>query len=104
MVANRERGRLLLAHSIYKNNQELITKMEDNLQQIKHEIQNELKNPNLGERDEQLWTLFARKAIEQLEHTTMAKVPYWERRRTISSLCYVSTYFTYISTVGFMVL
>ena len=97
MVANRERGSPLLAHSIYKNNQELITRMEDNLQQMQHEIQNKLKNPNLGERDRQLWTLFACKAIEQLEHTTMAKVAYRERRRTCSSLCYVSTYI-YIGT------
>ena len=61
--------------------------MEDNLQQIQHEIQNELKNPNLGERDKQLWTLFACKAIEQLQHITMAKVAYRERSTTVDPVC-----------------
>ena len=44
--------------------------------------QNELRNPNLGDTGKQLWTLFARKTLEQLEPNTEARVTEREKRKT----------------------
>ena len=56
--------------------------MENNLQQLKHELQNKLRNPSLGDTDNQLWTLFAHKTLEQLEPNTEARVTERENRKT----------------------
>ena len=48
-----EAGLSLLTRAI-KTNEELITRMENNLQQVKNEPQNKLRNPNLGDMDKQL--------------------------------------------------
>ena len=63
---------LSLQTTAIKTNEELVTKMENNLQQLKNELQNKPTNPSLGDTDKQLWTLFAHKTLEQLEPATEA--------------------------------
>ena len=64
-----EEAGLLLLTTVIKTNEELITRMENNIQQLKNELQNKLRNPSLGDTDKQLWTMFAHKTLEQLEST-----------------------------------
>ena len=68
--------------SFLTTNEELITRMENNLQQLKHELQNKLRNPSLGDTDKHLWTLFVHKTLEQLELNTEARVTEREKRKT----------------------
>jgi len=56
--------------------------MENNLQQLKNELQNEPRNPSLGDMDKQLWTLFVHKTLEQLELNTEARVAEREKGKT----------------------
>ena len=79
--AKKEAGLSLLTTAI-KTNEELITRMENNLQQFKNALQNELRNPRLGDTDKQLWTLFAHKTLEQLEPNTEARVAEREKRKS----------------------
>ena len=56
--------------------------MENNLQQLKNELQKEPRNPSLGDTDKQLWPLFVHKTLEQLEPNTEARVTEREKRKT----------------------
>ena len=80
-LAEEEAGLSLLTTAI-KTNEELITRMENNLKQVKNEPQNKLRNPSLGDTDKQLCTLFAYKTLEQLELNTEARVAEREKRKT----------------------
>ena len=40
--------------TVIKTNEELITRMKNHLQQLKNELQKELRNPSLGDTDNQL--------------------------------------------------
>ena len=51
--AEKEAGLSLLT-TFTQTNEELITRMENNLQQLKNELQNEPRNPSLGDTDKQL--------------------------------------------------
>ena len=79
--AEKEAGLSLLT-TVSKPNEELITRMENSLQQLKNELQNKLRNPSLGDTDKQLWTLFVHKTLEQLEPNTEARVAEREKRKT----------------------
>ena len=76
-----EAGLSLLTTAI-KTNEELITRIENNLQQVKNEPQNKLRNLSLGDTDKQLWTLFACITLEQLELNTEDRVAEREKRKT----------------------
>ena len=56
--------------------------MENNLQQLKNELQNEPRNHSLRDTDKQLWTLFAHKTLQQLEPATEARVAEREKEKT----------------------
>ena len=73
---------LSLLTTAIKTNEELVTKMENNLQQLKNELQNEPRNHSLRDTDKQLWTLFAHKTLEQLEPATEARVAEREKGKT----------------------
>ena len=77
-------GRSLITNNRHQKNEELITRMENNLQQVKNELQNGLRNHSLGDTDKHLWTLFALKTLEQLELNTEARVAEREKRKTLT--------------------